>query len=298
MAFYQCYFIKEQHWVVRELEVVTPLLSYCGRIWKGEKTLACIMQDKSAPPEPPSHPFSCLSNHSHPASSLSCSHSHTSTPGLVPPSTVNSSVADPSNSAPSSCSAQVLPHHAALTLAVQPCPWPAAPATMSKVAKAKHRHKSSPSQSDKQPRGSENVTSSSNPGKDPPTPSLTLIEYIFLEHAHERGLSSSSCPLFLAIVQADRASSLVHFPILMQRSLTYLQLSLPGFMKQAHPCHGTRCCILLQNTCQGHTKGCIDTTGQRPIITHQMILHQHCQLRTPLAQSWRCVYLLLIIFTF
>ena len=118
MAFYRHYFIKEWHWAVRELEVVTPLLSYCGGIWKGEKTLACIMQDKSAPPEPPSRPFSCLSNHSHPASSLSRSHSRTSTPGVAPPSTVNSSVADPSNSAPSSRSVQVSPRHAALTSAV------------------------------------------------------------------------------------------------------------------------------------------------------------------------------------
>ena len=122
MAFYQCYFIKEQHWVVRELEVVTPLLSYCGGIWKGEKTLACIMQDKSAPPEPPSCPLSCLLNHSCPVSSLSRSHSHTLTPGLAPPSTVNSSVTDPSNSAPSLHSAWVLPRCAALTSAVRPCP--------------------------------------------------------------------------------------------------------------------------------------------------------------------------------
>ena len=104
--------------MVRELEVVAPLLSYCGGIWKGEKTLACIMQDKTTPPEPPSHPLSHLLNHSCPASSLSCSHSHALTPGLAPPSTVNSSIADPSNSAPSLCSAQVLPHCAALTLAV------------------------------------------------------------------------------------------------------------------------------------------------------------------------------------
>ena len=175
MAFYRRYFIKEWHRAVRELEVVAPLLSYCGGIWKGEKTLACIMQDKSAPPEPPSRPLSRLSNHSRPPSSLSRSHSRASTPGVAPPSTVNSSVADPSNSAPSSRSARVSPRRAALTSAVRPRPRPAVPATTSKVAKAKRRRESSPSRSDKRPRGSEDVTSSSNPGKHPPPPSPTLI---------------------------------------------------------------------------------------------------------------------------
>ena len=268
MAFYhyQHYFIKEWHWAIREWEVVAPLLSYCGGIWKGEKTLACIMQDMSSPPEPPSHPLLCLLSHSCPASSLSHSHSHTLTPGLAPPSTVNSSIADPSNSAPSSYSAQVLPCCAALTLAVWPHPWPVVPVIMSKVVKAKCRCKSSPSWLDKWPRGSEDVTSLSNPGKDPPPPCLRLIECIFLEPAHESGLSSSAHPPFLAIVQADRASSLVHFPILMWRSLTYLQLSLPGFTKQAHTCCRTRCCILLQNTCQGHMKGCINMMGQGQLL--------------------------------
>ena len=91
------------------------------------------MQDKSAPPEPPSCPLSRLSNHSCPASSLSHSHSRALTPGVAPPSAVNSSVTDPSNSAPSSHLAWVLPRRAALTSAVRPRPQPAVPVTMSKV---------------------------------------------------------------------------------------------------------------------------------------------------------------------
>jgi hypothetical protein len=35
MSFYQHYFIKEWNQVVRELEVLAPLLSYCARTWKG-----------------------------------------------------------------------------------------------------------------------------------------------------------------------------------------------------------------------------------------------------------------------
>ncbi|KAN0130414.1 hypothetical protein V8E53_011815 [Lactarius tabidus] len=60
MSFYQHYFIKEWSQAVRELEVLASLLSYCARTWKGEKMLACILQDKPTHPDPPSHPFTCF----------------------------------------------------------------------------------------------------------------------------------------------------------------------------------------------------------------------------------------------
>jgi hypothetical protein len=151
MSFYQHYFIKEWSQAVRELEVLASLLSYCARTWKGEKMLACILQDKPTHPDPPSHPPSHASSRSRPPSSLSHSHSRASTPGLAPPSSVGSSsgvpssVVNPSSTGPSSHLVHVSLHCAALILAVHPGPWPAVPATLSKGVKAMHRHEPSPS---------------------------------------------------------------------------------------------------------------------------------------------------------
>ncbi|KAN0139592.1 hypothetical protein V8E53_002621 [Lactarius tabidus] len=121
---------------VRELEVLAPLLSYCARTWKGEKTL--VVSSSSG----------------------------------VPPSVVNTSSAGPSSHL-----VHVSPHHAALTSAVHPHPQPAVLATLSKGVKAKH----------KQAKGGKDIASNTEP-------------------CHE--LSSSPCPLFLAIVQTDMASTL------------------------------------------------------------------------------------------
>ena len=167
MAFYQCYFLKEWQQAVRELEVLAPLLSYCGTTWKAEKMLQCILQEKPTPPQPSSHPHLHLSSHSCPSSSLSHSDSHTSTPAFAPPSSVGSSCSIPSSinnpSKPaSSHSVQVSPHCAALMLGVQPCP---VLSTTNKAVKAKHRQELSPVQLNKQPRGSDGVASSPSAGK-------------------------------------------------------------------------------------------------------------------------------------
>ena len=167
MAFYQCYFLKEWQQAVRELEVLAPLLSYCGTTWKVEKMLGCILQEKPAPPQPSSHPHSHLSSHSCPSSSLSRSDSCASTPAFAPPSSVSSSHGIPSSindpfKPASSHLVQLSPHRAALTSGVQLHP---VLSTTNKAVKAKHRQEPSPMWSDKWPRGSDGVASSPSAGK-------------------------------------------------------------------------------------------------------------------------------------
>ncbi|KAF8256522.1 hypothetical protein EI94DRAFT_1822438 [Lactarius quietus] len=45
-VFYRHHFLKEWLQALRELELLTPLLSLCGSTWKAEKVLGSVLQDK------------------------------------------------------------------------------------------------------------------------------------------------------------------------------------------------------------------------------------------------------------
>jgi hypothetical protein len=94
--FFKCFFLNEWLQAVRALELAAPLLSLCARVWKGDRMLGCVLQDKKLVLlQPPSRPAFCASSVT---SSFVCAPSHASTSGHTPPSRASTS-----GHAPPSC---------------------------------------------------------------------------------------------------------------------------------------------------------------------------------------------------